>query len=925
MAHYHLTRHFSIVGYLFLLCLFPTQIFGQQKKGSAPPIAPENEEEIHIKRNEYELSRLRDPGTGNIPSNIREKELTFSSQIPTKEGLIHSEHLKNHNFLTQSVNWISRGPSNIGGRTYALAIDVSNENIILAGSTTGGMYRSTDRGSTWVRTTSVNDLPSVRSLVQDTRPGKTNTWYYGTGEMYGNTGGYPLWLNINTGLFGEYYGNGISKSTDDGKTWFKLASTATQDSTSFIQPFNFIHQLAIDPSDSIHDIVYGATAGGIERSSDGGTTWTMVLGDAKTGPSYTDVCVTAEGVVYAELSNLSVQQTYGNLYGVYKSTDGIHWVNITPHDWQTESADLSMAIAPSNKNIVYVSSSSRAGCNLWKYTSGANDTSGVWENRSSSITSTGVNYIYYIKVKPDDENSVFLGEVSLWISTDGFKTPDNISDISLYNGYSVIHADHETICFFPTNPSSALIGCDGGVYMTPHLQSQNISWASLDNNFLTAQFYTIAIDHSNENDIIIGGMQDNSTAFTNTVDETAQWSYLFGGDGSYCAMSFDRGSYYVSSQWGFIYREVVDDYGDILGSTRVDPPGGTGYLFINPFILDPNNTDMMYLAGGSYLWRNSDLTMIPMGSNDPSNVNWTLLTQTRLPANGPYGSSVAISSVGVSTVPANIVYYGSNDGQVYRLDSANIGNPEPINIWKGKGFPSQAFVSCIAVDPHNASNAIVAFANYNVQSLFYTSDGGSTWTPIGGNLEEHPDGTGNGPSFRWASILHVSNGIVYLVGTSTGLYSTSVLNGMSTVWELEGATTIGNNIVNMMDVRESDGEVAVATCGNGVFTANITSIASGVIQHSPSSAESISSVASNPNPFQKETTLEFTLNRTGYTTIAIYDELGSLVWGDGRGSSLEAGVHSVQIDGAKLPSGSLYARITSGLGDVNTVKLVHEK
>jgi len=85
------------------------------------------------------------------------------------------------------------------------------------------------------------------------------------------------------------------------------------------------------------------------------------------------------------------------------------------------------------------------------------------------------------------------------------------------------------------------------------------------------------------------------------------------------------------------------------------------------------------------------------------------------------------------------------------------------------------------------------------------------------------------------------------------------------------------------------------------------------------------SFTSSPNPFGKSTTLEFILNRMSYIQLAVYDELGRLVWGDGRGSSIEAGMHSVQIDGTKLPSGTLYARISTGFGEVKTVKLVHEK
>ena len=91
------------------------------------------------------------------------------------------------------------------------------------------------------------------------------------------------------------------------------------------------------------------------------------------------------------------------------------------------------------------------------------------------------------------------------------------------------------------------------------------------------------------------------------------------------------------------------------------------------------------------------------------------------------------------------------------------------------------------------------------------------------------------------------------------------------------------------------------------------------------STQYLASFTSSPNPFINETTLQFTLNRMTYITIAVYDELGRLVWGDGKGSSLEAGAHSVHIDGSKFPSGTLYARISTGFGVVKTIKLIHKK
>ncbi|MDP4228772.1 MAG: T9SS type A sorting domain-containing protein [Bacteroidota bacterium] len=91
-----------------------------------------------------------------------------------------------------------------------------------------------------------------------------------------------------------------------------------------------------------------------------------------------------------------------------------------------------------------------------------------------------------------------------------------------------------------------------------------------------------------------------------------------------------------------------------------------------------------------------------------------------------------------------------------------------------------------------------------------------------------------------------------------------------------------------------------------------------------SSNQYLVSFTTSPNPFTKETTLQFTLNRMTYATIEVYDELGRRVWGAGKGLSLDAGTHSITIDGKNLPIGTLYARISTGFGEVKTVKLIHE-
>ena len=75
---------------------------------------------------------------------------------------------------------------------------------------------------------------------------------------------------------------------------------------------------------------------------------------------------------------------------------------------------------------------------------------------------------------------------------------------------------------------------DGGIFKTMDNTASTISWTSLNNGYLTTQFYTCAIDHATSSDIVIGGAQDNGSWFTNSANFLNPWVTPRGGDGSYC-------------------------------------------------------------------------------------------------------------------------------------------------------------------------------------------------------------------------------------------------------------------------------------------------------------------------------------------------------------------------------------------------------
>jgi hypothetical protein len=284
------------------------------------------------------------------------------------------------------------------------------------------------------------------------------------------------------------------------------------------------------------------------------------------------------------------------------------------------------------------------------------------------------------------------------------------------------------------------------------------------------------------------------------------------------------------------------------------------------------------------------------------------------------GLASSITALGVSqATPSNRLYFGSSDGKVYRLDNASTaaGSTASVDVGTGKGLPAGAYVSSIAVDPTNGDRALLTFSSYNIISVYLTTNAGASWTAVAGNLEQSPDGSGNGPSVRWAAILPFGGNTYYYVGTSTGLYSTVALNGASTVWAQEGASTIGNVVVDMIQTRAVDGLVVVGTHGQGVFsgTASPTSVAGDLRPVSTALMQNY------PNPFNPSTTIRYSLSKTDHVTLKIFDvtgrEVATLV--DAQRSP---GDYAVSWSPEGLASGTYVYRLVSG-SFIETKKLLY--
>jgi len=786
---------------------------------------------------ELQWMKLRNPKTGRIPADIRSRELAFSSGLPMK---------------SESVNqlWNPRGPNNIGGRMLCIAIDIENENHILAGSASGGMWQSLDGGGSWQKTTAPDAEQSATCIVQDCRPDKHNIWYYGSGELLSTTN-----RNVSTNVRTVGIGNGIFKSIDHGQTWQPLASTQGGSPGVLEEVFQGIWRIVTDPVTMDKDIVYAACYGAIMRSDNGGADWQMVLGDLQNKSYCSDVAITTDGVLYVALSSYGWSIEPPSKAGIWRSADGFSWEKITPPGFPTDNRVTRVAIAPSDENILYVFTESQSPDlnpfngytnsvnTFWKMTWEPVSDTAIWENRTMGIPGAGngsINsfpfsfvvyggYCFTMGVKPDDEEVVFLGGMNLYRSDNGFADSLHTTFAGGYpfdmDSLHALHPDQHGITFLPSDPNVLFMSNDGGIYVTYECMADSSSmyWDRLNNQLTTTQFYSVAIDHGAAgDDWILGGLQDNNWYYTVTDDPSAFWfdiDICYDGFATcvspgweYCVISAYSGNIWTSQfdddmHTKNIFPQLPDTllkyYDPVMGSNSLFP-------FYQNFVLDPVTHETFYLPTITSVWRKDNLKAASYDTG-LRNTGWSHLSNINV------GDASEISFITVSTLPPNRLYYGTNLGRVYRLDNANTGNPDPSEI-TGSEFPLNAFVACIDVDPDNANYVMVAFSNYEVPSLFYTTNGGADWITVGGNLEEFPDGSGSGPSVRWVKKLFYEGRKVFFAGTSTGLYSTSELTGDSTVWILEGDTTIGHVIIDMIDARQTDGFIAVATHGNGVYS-----------------------------------------------------------------------------------------------------------
>lgn len=766
-------------------------------------------------------------------------------------------------FKAQSQTWVPIGPEpmssvingvdyygNVSGRVTSLAVDPADSNTVYAAAAGGGLWKSTDGGTSWSPLTDSFNRLSSGSVAID--PNNPSTIYYGTGELNFNIDGYP--------------GVGIFKSTDGGSTWAAL---------SLPGPGFFYTGKIVVASNST---VYVAGLYDAYRSTDAGQTWTELhLSDG----AVDDIAVdpTNPNIIYASYG--SAWAVDSSSYGIHKSTDGgASWTWITAGlPPASQVSRISLAIAPSNDQVLYAFiNGSRPGSTTLDtnrvYTSTNGGTS--WTVLSSATSDNGFGgdqgwYNNVVAVDPSHPDTVYVGGIDFWKSTNGGQKWTNLT-----NGYGSvngknIHVDQHAIAFANGSSSTFYIGNDGGVWKTTNGAS---SFANCNTNLQTIQFYAIDADQNNSA-ATVGGTQDNGTE--SDKQPSAIWNEIYGGDGGYVLIDPKNSNIIYTEYVNGALQKSTDGGVSFNQITNGIPTTEQGY-WLTPYVMDPQNDNLLYTAT-SKIYKSTN------GGN-----NWIAITgNLKSPED-------LFTTMSISPVEGNVIYAGIS-GYRGAVDSAFLYvTTNGGNSWNNvtNNLPASTDFARVTADPKQKGVAYLAVLTGAARVLM-TTDYGTTWNAIASAADFADVPT---------KVIGVdsTSGYIY-AGTYWGVYR-STDNGST--WSKFGSG-LPDAVVDDIAIQYSTHTLRVGTHGRGAWQVDITT---GIA--SPSEEPNTFAVDQNyPNPFNPATVISYKLPAVSYVSLKVYDILGKEVAILVNGKQ-EAGTHVVAFDGSRLSSGVYFYRLVAG-------------
>ena len=710
--------------------------------------------------------------------------------------------------------WRSIGPGSPGGRiTDVEALD-TDFRYVLAAAASGGVWKSTNAGTTWVPifdrygSSSIGD---IKIFQADPR-----IIWVGTGEA--NNRNSVAW------------GDGIYKSTDSGRTFVNMGLRNTFQ----------IARVVTHPRNS--EVVYVAAIGnlwgstgdrGVFKTVDGGRSWQKLAGglptDAKSGATELVMDPANPSVLYAAFyERLRFPWRFnggGTNGGIFKTIDGGKtWKKLTRGLPAGATGRIGMDVYRKNPKIVMAIVEAEPGSDDLK-TPG----SGIYRSADGGETWAYLNrynnrpfYYSQIRMNPSDDQLVYVLATAMQLSTDGGKT---VTQARPPYGSNY---DHHAIWFDPANKDRFYLGKDKGLTLTHDRGATFIYY----DNLPIMQAYKVAAD-MREPYAIYAGLQDNGTfgtmSFTRDglgIRNDVAWK-LHWDDGQYIAID--------PTDWRTVYSEgtnasfrVVDPVTHTDTPRRVSPAtivnfkdvapkdsasGSLPRFRVNwgsPFIISPHDPGVVYY-GANYLLKSTD-----------KGVSWTAISKDLSkadPTKNMFGTGgltpdasgaegfASLFTISESPIARETIWAGTDDGNVWLTrDGGTSWNQVDANI---PDVPKGTWVSRVVASAADASTAYVSFDGHRTDNrapwLFRTTDGGKTWKNLSGGLAPNSPVYVIEEDARNPDLLFVGTEHGVQVSLDRGATWRAMMNGLPTV------------AVYDIVIHPRDRDVILGTHGRGVY------------------------------------------------------------------------------------------------------------
>ena len=688
----------------------------------------------------------------------------------------------------------SIGPAMISGRIVDLAVHPRDKKIWYIGVAAGGVWKTTNAGTTW---TPVFDNQSTYSIGAITIDAKNpNTVWVGTGE--------------NNAQRAVAYGDGVYRSTDGGRSWQNMG----------LRESEHIGKIIIDPRNS--DILYVAAQGplsrsggdrGLFKSTDGGHTWAKVLDPGKWAGVSDVVQDPRNPDVLVATSWQRVRRTYGYIAGgpesgVWRSTDGgTTWHRSQaglPND--AELGRVGLAMSPVNPDVIYAileASNERGG------TFRSRDGGVSWE-KMSNYNTVG---LYYAELfaDPVDVDRVYAVDVRNMVSEDGGRTFRPVGERNK-------HVDNHVIWIDPADVDHMLFGCDGGLYESFDRGQTYQFFANLP----LGQFYRVDVDQNAPFYKVHGGTQDNGSVggFARTHSPAgitnADWSVTGGGDGFVSKVDpKDPFTVYNESQHGNLQRVDLRT-GESVNIVPQPEPGEDAlrWYWDSPVIISPHSNTRLFFAaqrlyrsddrGGSWKALTPDLSrQIDRDRIKLMDRVWSVDAVARNTSSSFFGAIVAVAE---SPLKEGQLWIGTDDGTIQVSEN---GGQSWRKMASFPGVPDTTQVARVVPSSHDANTVYAAFDGHMSGDykpyLLKSTDLGRNWTSIAGNLPNK--GT------VYAVIDDPVDPTLLFAGTEFGLYFTKN-NGQTWTRLRGGLPTIQ---VRDLVIQKQTNDLVVATFGRSFY------------------------------------------------------------------------------------------------------------